>query len=136
MELLERVWAPAKVSEIKLIFLKILDGVKFNYSYREKKRETPASIFFLILNNKYCIIDIRCLIEILNECSKLASSFYFKLPHQLSADRERQALESFVKESGTDVAIDAWDWRYYAEKVWNYSNDCQLRFMRHSNREY
>lgn len=39
------------------------------------------------------------------------------LLHQLSADRERQALESFVKESGTDVAIEAWDWRYYAEKV-------------------
>jgi Zn-dependent oligopeptidase len=41
--------------------------------------------------------------------------------HQLSADRERQALETFVKESGTDVAIEAWDWRYYAEKVQNHS---------------
>lgn len=36
---------------------------------------------------------------------------------QLSADREREALELFVRESGDDVKIEAWDWRYYAEKV-------------------
>ena len=43
----------------------------------------------------------------------------YEFIHQLSADRERQALESFVKESGTDIAVEAWDWRYYAEKVCN-----------------
>jgi Zn-dependent oligopeptidase len=39
------------------------------------------------------------------------------LCYQLSADREREALEQFVRESGDDVKIEAWDWRYYAEKV-------------------
>ena len=36
---------------------------------------------------------------------------------QLSADRERESLEQFVRESGDNVKIEAWDWRYYAEKV-------------------
>ena len=36
---------------------------------------------------------------------------------QLSADREREALETFVRESGEEIKIEAWDWRYYAEKV-------------------
>jgi peptidyl-dipeptidase Dcp len=36
-----------------------------------------------------------------------------------SADREREALEEYVKESGDDLlgGIQPWDWRYYAEKV-------------------
>ena len=35
-----------------------------------------------------------------------------------SADRERQALESFAKEHGAGSCdIEAWDWRFYAEKV-------------------
>ena len=51
------------------------------------------------------------------------------LTHQLSADRERQALESFVKESGTDIAFEAWDWRYYAEKVFNCLEEHYLSFV-------
>ena len=37
-----------------------------------------------------------------------------------SANRERVALEQYVKESGDDIGPDGiqpWDWRYYAEKV-------------------
>ncbi|GKZ00396.1 hypothetical protein MPSEU_000992600 [Mayamaea pseudoterrestris] len=36
-----------------------------------------------------------------------------------SANRERLAMEDFVKESGEDLqgGIQPWDWRYYAEKV-------------------
>ena len=38
---------------------------------------------------------------------------------KISADREREALEDFVKESGVELegGIEAWDWRFYAEKV-------------------
>ena len=38
---------------------------------------------------------------------------------KVSADRERQALEEYVKESGLalDGGIQPWDWRYVAEKV-------------------
>lgn len=39
-------------------------------------------------------------------------------PAKASADRERQALEAFAKEHGVgNCDIEAWDWRYYAEKV-------------------
>jgi Zn-dependent oligopeptidase len=41
------------------------------------------------------------------------------IPAKLSADREREALEEFVRESGTKINIEPWDWRYYAEKVWS-----------------
>ena len=36
-----------------------------------------------------------------------------------SADREREALEEYVQESGDELedGIQPWDWRYYAEKV-------------------
>lgn len=38
---------------------------------------------------------------------------------KVSADKERLALEEYVKESGHDLpgGIQPWDWRYYAEKV-------------------
>eukprot|EP00523_Entomoneis_sp_CCMP467_P005958 CAMPEP_0168733478 /NCGR_PEP_ID=MMETSP0724-20121128/8314_1 /TAXON_ID=265536 /ORGANISM="Amphiprora sp., Strain CCMP467" /LENGTH=683 /DNA_ID=CAMNT_0008780543 /DNA_START=129 /DNA_END=2180 /DNA_ORIENTATION=+ len=38
---------------------------------------------------------------------------------KVSADKEREALEEYVKESGSELegGIQAWDWRYYAEKV-------------------
>ena len=38
---------------------------------------------------------------------------------KVSADKEREALEEFLKESGDELegGIQAWDWRYYAEKV-------------------
>ena len=38
---------------------------------------------------------------------------------KLSTDRERQALEEYVKESGMELegGIQPWDWRYVAEKV-------------------
>lgn len=38
---------------------------------------------------------------------------------KLSADREREALEAYVRESGDDLlgGIQPWDWRHYAEKV-------------------
>ena len=34
-----------------------------------------------------------------------------------SAERERAALEAVVAARGEAIAIEAWDWRYYAEKV-------------------
>ena len=38
---------------------------------------------------------------------------------KVSANKEREALEDYVKESGIDLedGIQPWDWRYYAEKV-------------------
>lgn len=38
---------------------------------------------------------------------------------KVSANREREAMEEYVKESGEELegGIQAWDWRYYAEKV-------------------
>ena len=38
---------------------------------------------------------------------------------KVSADKEREALEEYVKESGLDLpgGIQPWDWRYVAEKV-------------------
>ena len=41
-------------------------------------------------------------------------------PAKVSADRERQALEAFVTESGETLGesgVQPWDWRYYAERV-------------------
>jgi peptidyl-dipeptidase Dcp len=44
-------------------------------------------------------------------------------PAKLSADREREALEKFVRETEPqaqgegEVCVEPWDWRYYAEKV-------------------
>jgi peptidyl-dipeptidase Dcp len=38
-------------------------------------------------------------------------------PAKLSAERERAALEQFVRENGEDIQIQPWDWRHYAEKV-------------------
>mmetsp|Transcript_16615 Transcript_16615/g.15969 ORF Transcript_16615/g.15969 Transcript_16615/m.15969 type:complete len:733 (-) Transcript_16615:185-2383(-) len=38
-------------------------------------------------------------------------------PAKLSADREREALEAYVRESGSKINVEPWDWRYYAEKV-------------------
>lgn len=40
-------------------------------------------------------------------------------PAKVSADRERQALEEFLKQEDTNafVTVEAWDWRFYAEKV-------------------
>lgn len=44
-------------------------------------------------------------------------------PAKLSADREREALESFVREKNlaegdnSSITIEPWDWRFYAEKV-------------------
>ena len=40
-------------------------------------------------------------------------------PAKLSADSERKALEECVAERGEllEGGIQAWDWRYYAEKV-------------------
>ena len=38
---------------------------------------------------------------------------------KVSANREREALEEYIKEvnNGESFTIEAWDWRYYAEKV-------------------
>jgi peptidyl-dipeptidase Dcp len=39
------------------------------------------------------------------------------VPAKASAERERQALQAMVASRGDTLAIEAWDWRYYAEKV-------------------
>eukprot|EP00545_Synedropsis_sp_CCMP1620_P006969 CAMPEP_0119009146 /NCGR_PEP_ID=MMETSP1176-20130426/4170_1 /TAXON_ID=265551 /ORGANISM="Synedropsis recta cf, Strain CCMP1620" /LENGTH=696 /DNA_ID=CAMNT_0006961603 /DNA_START=107 /DNA_END=2197 /DNA_ORIENTATION=- len=38
---------------------------------------------------------------------------------KVSANRERESMEEYVKETGEEIegGIQAWDWRYYAEKV-------------------
>jgi peptidyl-dipeptidase Dcp len=38
-------------------------------------------------------------------------------PAKVSADRERTALEAYAKQHGGPANVEAWDWRYYAEKV-------------------
>jgi peptidyl-dipeptidase Dcp len=44
-------------------------------------------------------------------------------PAKAAADRERQALEAFIRRTepqaadGEGIQIDPWDWRFYAEKV-------------------
>ncbi|WP_280150992.1 M3 family metallopeptidase [Piscinibacter sp. XHJ-5] len=38
-------------------------------------------------------------------------------PAKASAERERQALQAMVLSRGETLQIEAWDWRYYAEKV-------------------
>jgi peptidyl-dipeptidase Dcp len=39
------------------------------------------------------------------------------VPAKASAERERQALQAMVASRGESLALEAWDWRYYAEKV-------------------
>jgi peptidyl-dipeptidase Dcp len=38
-------------------------------------------------------------------------------PAKASAEREREALQAMVASRGETIAIESWDWRYYAEKV-------------------
>jgi peptidyl-dipeptidase Dcp len=58
-------------------------------------------------------------------------------PAKLSADREREALEKFVRETepqaqgegdGAEVSVEPWDWRYYAEKV-RYIILCAVHYL-------
>ncbi|HEX6706611.1 MAG TPA: M3 family metallopeptidase [Albitalea sp.] len=39
------------------------------------------------------------------------------VPAKASAERERQALQAMVLSRGESLRLEAWDWRYYAEKV-------------------
>ena len=39
------------------------------------------------------------------------------LPAKARAEREREALQALVRSRGERLAVEAWDWRYYAEKV-------------------
>ena len=39
------------------------------------------------------------------------------LPAKARAEREREALQALVRSRGEQLAVEAWDWRYYAEKV-------------------
>jgi peptidyl-dipeptidase Dcp len=39
------------------------------------------------------------------------------VPAKASAERERQALQAMVASRGETISVEAWDWRYYAEKV-------------------
>ena len=38
-------------------------------------------------------------------------------PAKARAEREREALQALVRSRGESLAVEAWDWRYYAEKV-------------------
>ncbi|MEQ1648775.1 MAG: M3 family metallopeptidase [Hyphomicrobiaceae bacterium] len=38
-------------------------------------------------------------------------------PAKLQAERERERLQVLAKSEGQNISIEAWDWRYYAEKV-------------------
>ena len=38
-------------------------------------------------------------------------------PAKARAEREREALQALVQSRGEQLAVEAWDWRYYAEKV-------------------
>jgi peptidyl-dipeptidase Dcp len=51
-------------------------------------------------------------------------------PALKAAQREAEALQSLVREEGLDFELEAWDWRYYAEKLRKVKYDLDDRMLR------